>query len=202
VNTERIEPIWRPSDQRIAATHMRRFIERVRPRLADDGYAALHRWSVEQPEAFWPALADFAGVRFSSPAEEVLVGRDRMPGARWFEGATLSFADNLLRPEHLAPALVVTDETGRRTSIDRGELRERAAALAAALEAYGVESGDRVAALLPNCAETVVAMLAAASIGATFSTCSPDFGAAGVLERFGQIEPKVLIAADGYHYAG
>jgi len=202
VNTERIEPIWRPSDARIAASLMRRFIDRHRASLADDDYASLYRWSIDAPEAFWPALAEFAGVRFATPASQVLVDRDRMPGARWFEGATLSFADNLLRPEHDAPALVAVDETGRRRTLSRDALRAQAAALAAALAAFGVVPGDRVAALLPNCAETVVAMLAAASVGATFSTCSPDFGPAGVLERFGQIEPKVLVAVDGYFYAG
>src|SRR5690606_13796319 len=145
---------------------------------------------------------EFAGVRFATPASQVLVDRDRMPGARWFEGATLSFADNLLRPEHDAPALVAVDETGRRRTLSRDALRAQAAALAAALAALGVVPGGRGAARLPNGAETVVAMLAAASVGATFSTCSPDFGPAGVLERFGQIEPKVLVAVDGYFYAG
>jgi len=202
VNTERIEPIWRPSDERIAATEMRRFIERHRSALDDDGYEALHRWSVERPEEFWPAVAEFAGIRFGSPPSRVLVDGDRMPGARWFEGATLSFAGNLLRPEHDAPALVATDETGRRRVVSRAELRGEAAALAAGLTALGVAPGDRVAALLPNCAETVVAMLASASVGATFSTCSPDFGVAGVVDRFAQIEPKVLVACDGYFYAG
>src|SRR5690606_29767562 len=185
-----------------AATAMRRFIERHRSSLDGDGYAALYRWSVEEPEAFWPAVAEFANLRFESPPSRVLDGRDRMPGARWFEGATLSFPANLLRPEHAAPALVAADETGRRTVLSRGELRAQGDALAAALEALGVGPGDRVAALMPNCAETVVAMLGAASVGATFSTCSPDFGTAGIIDRFGQIEPKVLIAADGYFYAG
>ena len=202
MNTERIEPIWRPSDARIAATQMRRFIERHRSALDDDGYRALYRWSVDRPDEFWPAIAEFADVRFASPPSRVLVDRERMPGARWFDGATLSFAENLLRPEHDAPALIAADETGRRRALGRGELRAMSAALAAGFEALGVGPGDRVAALLPNCAETVVAMLAAASVGAVFSTCSPDFGAAGVVDRFGQIEPKVLIAADGYFYAG
>ena len=202
MNTERIEPIWRPSDARIAATEMRRFIERHRSALDDDGYDALHRWSIEEPEAFWPAVAEFVGIRFGAPPSRVLVDRDRMPGARWFEGATLSFAANLLRAEHDAPALVATDETGRRRTFARAELAAEAAAVASALEALGVTTGDRVAALLPNCAETIIAMLASASIGAVFSTCSPDFGVAGVVDRFAQIEPKVLFAVDGYFYGG
>jgi len=202
VSNDHTEPIWRPSDARIAATAMRRFIDRHRSRLDGDGYAALYRWSVEEPEAFWPAVAEFANMRFESPPVRVLDGRGRMPGARWFDGATLSFAANLLRPEHDAPALVAADETGRRKAVSRGELRAQGDALAAALATLGVGPGDRVAALMPNCAETVAAMLGAASVGATFSTCSPDFGTAGVVDRFGQIEPKVLIAADGYFYGG
>ncbi len=181
---------------------MRRFIDRARPHLDGDDYDALYHWSVAKPEEFWPSFAEFAEIRFASPPERILVDAELMPGARWFTGASLSFAGNLLRPEHTAPALVFADETGRRSTLSRAELAGRAAALASALTALGVEPGDRVAALLPNCAEAVVAMLAAASIGAIFSTCSPDFGAASIIDRFGQIEPKVLIAADGYFYAG
>src|SRR5690606_35493863 len=200
--TDRTEPIWRPSEARAAATQMRAFLERHRHRLDRDDYAALHRWSVTELEAFWQAVSDFAGIRYATEARHVLSDRDAMPGARWFEGATLSFADNLLRPEHDALALIAVDETGRRRTMSRDELRAAAAALAKAFAQLGVGPGDRVAALMPNTAETVVAMLAATSLGATFTTCSPDFGVRGVLDRFGQTAPKVLVATDGYFYAG
>ncbi len=200
--TDRTDPIWRPSEARAAATQMRAFLDRHRPRLDGDDYAALYRWSVAEPGAFWQAMSDFAGLRYVAKAERVLIDGDAMPGARWFEGALLNFADNLLRPEHDAPALIATDETGRRRAMSRAELRAEAAALAQAFGALGVEPGDRVAALMPNGAETVVAMLAAASLGATFTTCSPDFGVRGVLDRFGQTAPKVLVAAAEYVYAG
>lgn len=200
--TDSIDPIWRPSEARAAATHLYAFTEQQRHRLDGDSYAALHAWSVGEPEAFWQAMSDFAGIRYGATAARVLTDGEQMPGARWFEGATLNYAENLLRQEHDAAALIATDETGRRQVMSRPELRKQAAALAKAFESLGVEPGDRVAALLPNCAETVVAMLAAASIGAVFTTCSPEFGAPGVLERFGQIAPKVLIAADGYFYNG
>jgi len=199
---DRNEPIWRPSEARAAATQMRAFLDCHRQRLDGDDYASLHRWSVTEPEAFWASVSDFAGVRYATKAREVLRDRDAMPGARWFEGATLNFADNLLRPEHGAPALIAVDETGRRRTVSRDELRAEAAALAAAFAQLGVGPGDRVAALMPNTAETVTAMLAAASLGATFTTCSPDFGVRGVLDRFGQTAPKVLVATDGYFYAG
>ena len=181
---------------------MRAFLDRHRHRLDGDDYDALHRWSVAEPGAFWQAMSDFAGIRYATNADCVLRDRAAMPGARWFEGATLNIADNLLRPEHDAPALIATDETGRRRVMSRADLRAEAAALARALDALGVEPGDRVAALMPNAAETIVAMLAAASLGATFTTCSPDFGVRGVLDRFGQTAPKVLVAADGYFYGG
>jgi acetoacetyl-CoA synthetase len=181
---------------------MRRFIDLHRRRLDDDGYAALHRWSVGAPEEFWPALSDFAGVRYAEPYASILTAGNHMAEARWFEGATLNFAENLLRPGHVGTALIATDERGRRTELDRSELRARVAAVARAFQSCGVEPGDRVAALMPNCAETVIAMLAAASIGAVFTSCSPDFGARGVLERFAQIAPKVLVASDGHFYAG
>ena len=202
MNAEVTEPIWAPSSARASASRLHGFIRAHRHRLDDDGYAALHRWSVEEPAEFWPAVSDFAGIRYESRHSSAVLDADRMPGARWFEGATLSFADNLLRPDFDSVALISADETGRRSALGRDELRRQVAAVAAALESFGVEPGDRVAGLLPNCAETVVAMLAAASVGAIWTSCSPDFGRRGILERFAQIEPKVLFAADGYFYAG
>ncbi|HEX7081389.1 MAG TPA: acetoacetate--CoA ligase [Gammaproteobacteria bacterium] len=195
-------PLWTPTEARASASLLHRFIREHAPRLDGAGYDALHAWSVSKPDEFWGAMADFAGIRFAAPPSSVVADFDRMPGARWFEGAELGFADNLLRPDFDGPALIAIDETGRRKVLDRRAVRAQAAAVAASLEALGVGPGDRVAGLLPNCAETVVAMLAAASIGAVWTSCSPDFGARGVLERFGQTEPKVLFAADGYFYGG
>ncbi len=165
-------------------------------------YAALHAFSVREPAAFWQAVADFTGMRFASPAARVVADYGRMPGTRWFEGATLSFAENLLRFEGAEPALVAMGEDGSRTVVDRDELRRRAGSLEQAFAELGVGAGDRVAGFLPNAVPAVVAMLAAAGRGAVWSGCSPDFGPKGVLERFSQIEPKVLVAADGYLYRG
>jgi acetoacetyl-CoA synthetase len=144
----------------------------------------------------------FCGIRAVTEYTEVVADFERMPGARWFEGAQLNFAANLLAPERLGPALIFANERGERAELSWSELRRRVAAVAAGLRERGVARGDRVAGLLANRPETVIAMLACASIGAVWSSCSPDFGLEAVLDRFGQIEPKVLFATDGYVYNG
>jgi len=198
------EPIWKPSPQRAAASNMARFSAAVSRRhgLALENPDALWRWSVERPTEFWSSVWDFCEVRALRPAGRVLSDPAPMPGARWFEGAYLNFAENLLRFDGNRPALIALDERGRRREISYHELRRSVAGVAAALTADGVRPGDRVAGFLPNGPEAVIAMLAAASIGAIWSSCSPDFGEAGVLDRFGQIDPKVLFACDGYTYGG
>ena len=197
-------PIWTPDPASVAAANLTRFAPRFG--VAAPDYAALWRRTVEEPAAFWSALVDFCGVRFATPPLTALESPQAMPGARWFPGATLNFAEHLLRPvgdgREEPPALIGLDEHGRRELVSRAELRQRVAALAAALRADGVGVGDRVAGFLPNSVEAVIGMLAATSLGAVWSSCSPDFGEAGVLDRFGQIEPKVLIACDGYRYSG
>ena len=169
-------------------------------------YAVLHQWSVDFPEEFWPAVADFTGMVFDKSWEDasgsVLVDRQRMPGAKWFTGSRLNFAANLLHFNDDHPAIIFRDESGGRRELSYAELRRQVAGTAKALRAAGVVAGDRVAGFLPNCAEAIVAMLSATSIGAIWSSCSPDFGVNGVLDRFKQISPKVLFAADGYRYAG
>jgi acetoacetyl-CoA synthetase len=195
-------PLWTPSPERAAAAQLRAFIEATRARSGAGDYAALYDWSLREPGEFWAAVADFAALRFAAPWRSVVEDAQRMPGARWFDGALLNFAENLLRPEFDAPAIVSLTEGGGRSVLDRPTLRARVGALDAALAALGVGPGDRVAGLLPNGAAAVIAMLATASRGAIWSGCSPDFGARGVLERFSQIEPKVLFAADGYRYRG
>jgi acetoacetyl-CoA synthetase len=207
-------PLWKPDAARAAASNLAAFVREVarQPRFdapSDAGagdYDLLWRWSVGQPARFWQQVWQFCQVRASRQPDQVLAEPTRMPGARWFEGARLNFADNLLtgRPHagDAGEALVALDERGRRRALTGAELRERVRAVAAALAADGVGPGDRVAGFLPNTLEPVIAMLATASLGAVWSSCSPDFGLQGVLDRFGQIQPKVLFACDGYSYAG
>ncbi|HAS86658.1 MAG TPA: acetoacetate--CoA ligase, partial [Candidatus Competibacteraceae bacterium] len=165
-------------------------------------YADLHAWSVEVPEQFWTAVWDFCAVIGERGAGPVLVDAEKMPGARWFPDARLNFAENLLRDSSNPDALVFWGENKVKRTLSRAELRQHVAQFAAALRDVGVVAGDRVAAYLPNLPETLIAMLAAASLGAVFTSASPDFGVQGVLDRFGQTEPKVLIACDGYWYNG
>jgi acetoacetyl-CoA synthetase len=197
-------PLWTPSAERIAATRMEAFRLFVNQRhglqLAD--YPALHAWSVGEREAFWQAIVDFFEVRFSAQPEAVLREGAAMPSAHWFPGATLNFAEHLLRRRDNHPALVAIGEDGSREQLSYAELAAHVAGLQRSLQAAGVGVGDRVAAFMPNTWQTLVGMLATASLGATWSSCSPDFGTQGVIDRFGQIEPKVLIAAAGYRYAG
>jgi acetoacetyl-CoA synthetase len=197
-------PLWQPSAERIARAQVTAFARRVADEhgvpLPDQ--AALHRWSIERPEEFWRALFRDCGVLATRQGPEVLADPDRMPGARWFPGTRLNFAENLLRRRDAGPALVFRSESGQRRELSHGELHRSVARLAAALRAWGIRPGDRVAGTLPNLPEAIVAMLAATSVGAVWSSCSPDFGVPGVLERFGQIEPRVLFCADGYVYAG
>ncbi len=197
-------PLWKPSRQRIAAANLTAFM-RSATRRWGTGFAdheALHRWSVTHPERFWTTLWDFAGVVAEKRGERVLADANKMPGAKWFPDARLNFAENLLRSHDSGDALVFWGEDKVRGRASHAELYRAVAQTAAALRAMGVRKGDRVAAYLPNLPATVVAMLATASIGAIFSSASPDFGVQGVLDRFGQIAPKVLFACDGYYYNG
>ena len=211
-------PIWSPGPDRVARANMTRFIARVRERRPDgaqgvEDYPSLYAWSVARPDRFWPEVWRFCGLVAEErvgldPWDDVVVGLDRMAppdpllGPRWFPGARLNFAENLLRYSDERDAIVFWNERGRERRLSHADLRHEVAAAAAGLAALGVGAGDRVAGFLPNLPETVVAMLAAASLGAVWSSCSPDFGAHGVLDRFGQIRPRVLICADGYRYAG
>ncbi|MBL8470310.1 MAG: acetoacetate--CoA ligase [Rhodocyclaceae bacterium] len=197
------QPMWSPSAERIGTATVTRFAavaaQRWGQQLPD--WHALWRWSVDQPEQFWISVWEFCDVVGERGALGLVDG-ERMPGARWFPDARLNFAENLLRVRDAAPAVVFWGENKVRRSLTRAELYVEVARFAAALRAAGVGQGDRVAAYMPNMPETLVAMLAAASLGAIFSSASPDFGVQGVVDRFGQIEPKVLIAVDGYYYNG
>jgi acetoacetyl-CoA synthetase len=167
-----------------------------------DSYDDLWRWSVADLEAFWASIVDYFAVQFCRPATRILADRS-MPGARWFEGAEINYTQNVFRHASAdGPALLFQSETRPLSEMSWAELEAQVASVAAALQAMGVQRGDRVVAYLPNMPEAVVAFLAAASLGAVWSSCSPDFGVDAVLDRFAQIEPTVLFAVDGYSYAG
>jgi acetoacetyl-CoA synthetase len=192
------EILWQPDPARVRRAHLSRFLERS----GFTDYASLHRWSVTDPESFWGELAAFCDLRWRRAPDAVIGQVDRNPGARWFPGGTLNFAENLLRFRDDRPALVWRDETGSRGSSSYRQLHDQVARAAAGLRRLGVGPGDRVAAVLPNGPEAVIGMLATTSRGAIWASCSPDFGAAAIVDRFRQIGPKVLIATTGYRYGG
>ncbi|HEX7772254.1 MAG TPA: acetoacetate--CoA ligase, partial [Pyrinomonadaceae bacterium] len=198
------QPLWTPSDERIRDANMTRFIRFVNEREGRElsGYDALYQWSIEDIPAFWAALWDFCEVKASRGFETVVDCLDKMPGAHWFIGAELNFAENLLRYRDDRTALIFRNEEQTTRRMSYAELHDAVARLARSLRNIGVRRGDRVVGFMPNIIETVVAMLAATSIGAVWSSCSPDFGTRGVLDRFGQIEPKVLFTADGGCFRG
>ena len=179
---------------------MQRFLRRQN--LNENSYDQLYEWSVERPDQFWGDFAEFSGIRFESSYERVVEDLEQMPGARWFQGSKLNYADNLLKTEHSGTAIVFYGERGERVELSWDELRAQVASISQALRALGVRPGDRVAGFLPNRPETVIAMLATASVGGVWSSCSPDFGINSVLDRLGQIKPKVFFTTDGYFYNG
>ncbi len=201
-----MEPLWTPSPARIERALVTAFAREVSARYGVDvsSYRRLWQWSIDHKWDFWRALWDTAGVQGTS-GERVLEHAERMPGARWFPDARLNFAQNLLerrRADDDGDALVFRGEDKVARRVSHAELHALSSRMAAALAAQGIAPGDRVAAFLPNLPETIVAMLGATAIGATWSSCSPDFGVQGVIDRFGQIEPRVLFAVDGYWYNG
>ncbi|GAB2528698.1 acetoacetate--CoA ligase [Microbulbifer agarilyticus] len=198
-----VQPLWQPTAEAITATQVDQFrlqVNELHQQSLPD-YHALHQWSVDNREAFWNQLWDFGEVIASERGERVL-GKDTMPGAEWFPDARLNFAENLLRFRDDKAALVERLENGRRRELSYGELFAEVEKLAAALANAGVGKGDRVAGFMPNIIDTAVAMLATTSLGAIWTSCSPDFGINGVLDRFGQVGPKVLFACEGYFYNG
>ena len=203
MSPDREAPLWTPSADRIARARITAFMRHVEERrgLEMSDYRTLHSFSIERPDAFWQSVWDFFGV-LGEPGERVVVDPHKMPGARFFPEARLNFTSNVLRQSGDGEALVFDGEGRRRRTVSHDELRLEVARFASALRSSGVRSGDRVAAYIPNMPEAIIAALGAAAVGAVWSSCSPDFGVQGVLDRFGQIEPKVLIAADGYFYGG
>ncbi len=197
-------PMWTPSQARVEASNLTRFMAEVKADWGVDcrDYEALHHWSVTELEQFWSSVWRFCGVIGELNATPVLVDGGKMPGAQFFPEARINFAENLLRRRGPGDAMVFWGEDQVKRRVSHDELHDSVARLAAALKALGVGPGDRVAGFMPNLPETVMATLAVASLGAIWSSCSPDFGVQGVLDRFGQIEPKVLFCPDGYFYNG
>ncbi|MFW6067729.1 MAG: acetoacetate--CoA ligase [Myxococcota bacterium] len=198
------EPLWRPSPERIEHARIAAFAQSAEKRWGRSfpDYRSLWEWSVECREEFWKSVWDECGVIAETRGEHVLKNRDAMPGAKWFPDARLNFAENLLRRRDDSTALIFRGEDQVRAEWSWKELHDEVSRVAKALRSLGIESGDRVAGWLPNMPETIVAALAAHSFGGIWSSSSPDFGVQGVLDRFGQIEPRVLFAADGYYYNG
>ena len=195
--------LWSPDSQRILHSTMHSFIDYVQKKQGQvySDYPALYQWSINDRTSFWQTIADFFEVHFYNRPSAVL-GNDGMPGAQWFPGVTLNYAEHLLRHQQEKAAIIFRGENGQRSELSYPELAQQVAAAQAGLVKAGVVKGDRVAGVLPNCPETIVMMLATTALGAIWSSCSPDFGVQGVIDRFGQIEPKVLIASDGYFYNG
>lgn len=197
------EPLWAPDEARCRATRLYDFMQTLNQRnqLDLNNYQALHQWSTEHSETFWSDLWDYAGI-IGDKGNRVLEHPERMPGARWFPDARLNFAQNLLRYRDQRPAVIFRGEDDTRIELSHAELYLQVAQLASALRREGVTRGDRVSGFMPNIPATLIGMLATASIGAIWSSCSPDFGINGVLDRFGQVEPKILLTTDGYRYNG
>ncbi|MFQ5461043.1 MAG: acetoacetate--CoA ligase [Phycisphaerae bacterium] len=196
------QPLWRPSEDRVGASQMYAFMVRMAEKYGlDASWTALHEWSVSRRDCFWEEMLKIAQIQTGGSLTPTSTGSS-MVATKWFPNATLNFARHLLRFDDELIAIDAEDELGRTRSLTFGQLRDQVARAASGMRRLGIERGDRVAGFLPNIPEAVVAMLATASLGAIWSSCSPDFGISGVFDRFGQIKPKLLFAADGYSYNG
>ncbi|MBA54612.1 MAG: acetoacetate--CoA ligase [Pseudomonadales bacterium] len=201
--------LWQPDQAWIENTNMHQFMVLVQERFGIDvsDYQVLQQWSCENSSRFWALVVEFCNIKLNGDLSTVVDDPNQLPGAKWYPGAALNFAENLLSPALDSEcankaALVFRGENGRRESLTYRELYQKVKRLAAFMRARGIKQGDRVAAVMPNCIETVVGMLSATSLGAIWSSCSPDFGINGIVDRFDQIEPVMLITVDGYFYAG
>ncbi|MGZ9225701.1 MAG: acetoacetate--CoA ligase [Anaerolineales bacterium] len=197
-------PLWTPSEQRKRDANITRFMNEINARhgLNLSSYPELYQWSIENIHEFWAAVWKFADIKASQPSEQVVDDLTKFPGAKWFPGARLNFAENLLRYRDDQPAFIFKGETQISKSITYAELHDLVARLARSLRDSGISAGDRVVGYMPNLIETAVAMLAATSLGATWSSCATDIGPVAAIERLGQVEPKAMITADGYFYKG
>ncbi len=196
--------LWEPSEQRVKSSNMYKFLDYVNKKYnkSFQDYSELWEWSVNDIGDFWASIWDFVKIVYSKGYDEVIDNPNKMPGARWFEGAKINFAENLLRFRDDNNAIISFSEHREKRTLTYNELYKEVARVAKALKRLDIKPGDRVVGYMPNIPETIIAMLAAASLGATWSSCSPDFGIKGVLDRFGQIKPRVLFTADGYSYKG
>ena len=197
-------PVWTPSQKQIDRSQMTKFIKYVNlsHHLSLKNYDDLYSWSIQDIPSFWETVWKFCDVKYSTPYSEIVDDTSKMPGAKWFTGSQLNYAENLLRFKDSKPAIIFKGENQNPSILTYHDLNEEVKKVAYALRNMGIVKGDRVAGFIPNMPEAVIAMLASASIGAIWSSSSPDFGIKGVLDRFAQIEPKVLFAADGYFYNG
>ena len=198
------EPLWKPSDDRIRSTNMYRFMTEINDRYGTsfNEYNELWQWSVDNIPELWETIWDFMDIVHSRKYDAVLGNGNMMPGAKWFPGAELNFAQNLLRYRDEHQAIIFRSEKNETVSLTYSELYDKVARLARSMRDMGITRGDRIAGFMPNMPEAIIAMLASASIGALWSSCSPDFGIKGVLDRFGQIEPRLIFTANGYWYNG
>jgi acetoacetyl-CoA synthetase len=196
--------LWNPNPKKVAASQMQEFMDRVYQKynLNQNNYTALHQWSVDFPELFWAEFWEYSQVKYSKNYTSVIDDANKMPGAKWFEGAQLNYAEILLQRKDDKAAIIFWGESEVRKEISYAELYELVRKTAIGLRKLGVKKGDRIAGFMPNMPETIIAMLAVSSIGAIWSSSSPDFGIKGVLDRFSQIKPKVIFAADGYYFKG
>ena len=204
VTSKATQALWAPSPERVASAQLTTFMQSVKAATGFDAagdYFALHQWSLEEPAAFWRAVWEFTEIQ-GDPGDIVCDDFMALPGCQWFPNASLNFAENLLRFDDDREALVEIDESDARHALTYGQLSEQVARLAGWMRDQSIQPGDRIAGFMPNCIEAVVAMLATASLGAVWSSCSPDFGKQGALDRFGQIAPRLLFTADGYVYNG
>ncbi|HEY4638094.1 MAG TPA: AMP-binding protein, partial [Burkholderiales bacterium] len=199
-----MQPMWQPSEEAIEHAQLTQFARHAvrKYRLDLNTYADFYRWTVDNPEQFWSEVWEWCGVKASRKGATVLVDGDKMPGAKWFPEARLNFAENLLRRGDRGDAFAFWDERGLQRRVSYSDLTSDVSRAAQALAQLGLRAGDRAAAFIPNLPDTGMLALAALSQGIVWSSCSPDFGVDGVIDRFGQIEPKVLFCADGYRYNG
>jgi len=196
--------LWHPTERYRKSSKMFEFLTRMSEKyhLPDNEYYTVHKWSFEHPEQFWAEIWNYFQIKHSIKYHHVVDDLTKMPGAKWFGGARLNFAENLMRRKDDHKALIFWGEDNIKREVTYAELYEQVRIVAAGFRQLGLKKGDRVAAFMPNIPETIIAMLATTSIGAIWSSTSPDFGIRGVLDRFSQIEPKIIIAADGYFYKG
>ena len=201
---KRIVPLWEPNNRRIAQSNMKQFMDTASTKTGLDlsNYRSLHDWSINNSASFWRQLIEFSGLQASSWGERDLIDGEKMPGAQWFPDASLNYAENILCKSDESDAILFWGENGLRRRLSWLGLTQQVAVLSSVLRNFGIRPGDRVAAMMPNIPETIVWFLATASVGAIWSSCSPDFGIDGVLDRFTQIAPRILVACDAYFYNG